>query len=96
MPEMHTDGRRIRIIEPVGDGKWRLLAPGGLRATAVADSSREAEQRGREVLRNLGGGELRVYGEDGALLATHMIDARRTLARDGSKTYRWPRGTYTG
>ena len=81
----------VRLVVYADDGMWKVLEP-GKRASARADTRGEAEERGREILRNLGGGELRVCGEDGVVLAAHVIPAPR--AARTSRTYRAPRGTY--
>jgi hypothetical protein len=82
----------IRAVVPAGDGTWRVLVPGCRRASALEDSLEDAEERGREILRNLGGGELHVHGVDGAVLATYPVPAPASMP--ASRTYRAPRGTY--
>ncbi|WP_372492317.1 DUF2188 domain-containing protein [Actinomadura litoris] len=47
------------------DGKWAVTKPGGGRASATADTQRQAIQRGAEILSNDGGGELRIHATDG-------------------------------
>jgi hypothetical protein len=86
----------VRLVVPAGDGTWRVVAPGSKRASATSETRSEAEARGREILRNAGGGELRVYEDDGALLATHAVHAPSSPSARGSKTYRLPRGTHAG
>ena len=80
------------MVVHVGDGIWKVQEPGSKRASARADSREEAEERGREILRNLGGGDLRVCGVDGAVIAVHVIPAPDSAR--ASRTYRSPRGTY--
>ncbi len=82
----------VRMVVYAGAGIWKVQEPGGKRASAREDSREKAEDRGREILRNLGGGELRVFDVDGAVLDVHVVpspDAARA-----SRTYRSPRGTY--
>jgi hypothetical protein len=83
----------VRAVVPVGDGTWRVLEPGCRRASAVADSLEEAELRARKILRNLGGGELRVCAVDGTVVAVHCVSAPAPSVR-ASRVYRSPRGTY--
>jgi hypothetical protein len=48
-----------RIVEPNKDrGGYDIKKPGTARASAHTNTKREAMTRGREILRNLGGGEL--------------------------------------
>ena len=82
----------IRHVIPDDEGWWRVLEPGCKRASARTDTLGEAEDRAREILRNLGGGELRVYGTDGTVLSAHVVPA--PVSTPASKTYRAPRGTY--
>ncbi|AZM47496.1 hypothetical protein DMB38_18375 [Streptomyces sp. WAC 06738] len=49
------------------DGTWAVTAPGAQRASATAGTQAEAIERGSEILRNGGGGELRVHGRDGQI-----------------------------
>jgi hypothetical protein len=92
---MPPNGVAIRIIERDGNGSWRLFAPGCVRATAVAENRADVEVRGQEILRNLGGGELHIRGQDGAPARVRIICASNVPARQG-KVYRSPRGTYSG
>ena len=87
-----TDDVHVRMVVYGGDGVWKVIEPGCRRASAREDSREEAEDRGREILRNLGGGELRVCGPDGVVEAVHVVPA--PLATRTSRTYRSPRGTY--
>ena len=84
----------IRAVVPVGDGTWRVVEPGGKRASAVADTLEEAEERARSILRNLGGGELRICAADGSVTAVHDVPAPESRSASGSRIYRSPRGSY--
>lgn len=55
-----------RHVAPDGDG-WRVVAPGAQRASARTDTQSEAIDRAREIIRNSGGGELIVQGENGRI-----------------------------
>lgn len=63
-----------RDVVPHEDGTWAVTKPGSQRASAMAATQAEAIQRGTEILRNDGGGELRVHGMDG------QIREQRTIA----------------
>ena len=53
-----------RFVVKHEDG-WAVKKPHADRASAVTDTQREAEQRAKEIVRNLGGGEVRIQGRDG-------------------------------
>ncbi|WP_370307602.1 DUF2188 domain-containing protein [Sinimarinibacterium flocculans] len=53
-----------RFVTKHPDG-WAVRAPGGARPSAVRSTQQEAEQRAKEIVRNLGGGEVRIQGRDG-------------------------------
>ena len=44
---------------------WAVRGAGKDRASSVFDTHREAEQRAKEIVGNLGGGEVRIQGHDG-------------------------------
>lgn len=56
-----------RNVVPDPNGGWRVEKPGATRASAVADTQAQAIDRGRQILGNDGGGELKIHGRDGAI-----------------------------
>ncbi len=54
-------------------GGWAPKTPGTERAPKVYPTQAEAEGRGREVLRNRGGGELITQGRDGRIRSKDTI-----------------------
>lgn len=48
-------------------GGWDVRAPGSSRASAHAETQSKAETRAKEIVRNKGGGEVRVHGRDGRI-----------------------------
>jgi hypothetical protein len=56
-----------RIVKPNPDGGWDVAARNAQRASAHYDNQSDAIDRAREILGNLGGGELEVRGRDGAV-----------------------------
>jgi Uncharacterized protein conserved in bacteria (DUF2188) len=89
-----TGDVNIREVIPVGDGTWRVLEPGCKRASAVTDTREEAEERARTILRNVGGGEVRVRAADGSVVAVLAVPAPDESSRRGPRIYRSPRGSY--
>jgi uncharacterized protein DUF2188 len=47
--------------------------PGGDRASAHADTQKAAVDRAREIVRNSGGGEVRIHGRDGKIRDSDTI-----------------------
>lgn len=56
-----------RHVVPNPGGGWDVKKPGADRASAHTDTKHAAEQRGRDIVRNAGGGELRIHGLDGRI-----------------------------
>lgn len=56
-----------RHVVPDGNGGWKVVAPHADRASARADTQSEAEARAREIVRNLGGGEVVTHRPDGRI-----------------------------
>ena len=56
-----------RHVVPNAKGGWDVKAPGSERASAHATTQAQAERRAKEIVSNLGGGEVRVHGKDGRI-----------------------------
>lgn len=56
-----------RHVVPSRDGGWDVRAPHARRASAHADTQAEAARRAREIVGNLGGGEVIIHGRDGRI-----------------------------
>jgi hypothetical protein len=56
-----------REVTPNPDGGWDVKMPGADRTSAHLDTQAKAIDRARQILRNIGGGELRVRGRDGRI-----------------------------
>jgi Uncharacterized protein conserved in bacteria (DUF2188) len=56
-----------RIVQTRPDGQWEVVKSGHKRASAVTGTQREAQDRGRQIVSNLGGGELTTKGRDGKI-----------------------------
>ncbi len=53
-----------RYVTKHPDG-WAVKKGGSQRASAVYDTQHEAEQRAKEIVSNLGGGEVRIQNRQG-------------------------------
>lgn len=49
------------------DGGWAVKAPGGDKASSISRTQSEAISKARNVVRNAGGGEVRIHGLDGRI-----------------------------
>lgn len=54
-----------RHVVPNPDGGWDIKAPGANRRSGHADTQADAIDRAREIVRNDGGGEVRIHRRDG-------------------------------
>ncbi|MFJ8967032.1 DUF2188 domain-containing protein [Lentzea sp. NPDC102401] len=54
-------------------GGWDVVAPGSSRASSHHDTQADAIARGREIVGNAGGGELRIHGRDGHIRDSDTI-----------------------
>lgn len=62
-----------RAVQQHPDGGWEVVKEKHGRASAVTQTQKEAIARGREIVRNAGGGELRVKGTNGKYRDSDMI-----------------------
>lgn len=65
--------KNSRDVVPTDDGRWAVRAPNADRASGVFDRQSDAINRGREIVHNAGGGELRIHGRDGQIRDTDTI-----------------------
>lgn len=66
-----------RHVAPHTDGGWQVIAPGAQRASVRAETQAAAQQRGREILKGLGGGELTIHGRDGRIRDSDTVPPGR-------------------
>ena len=57
--------RNERHVVPNPEGGWYVTGPGLSRASAHRDTQAAAQDRAREIVGNLGGGEAIIHGRDG-------------------------------
>jgi hypothetical protein len=62
-----------RHVVPNPEGGWDVVKPGASRASTHHETQSDAIQRGREIVRNVGGGELRIHNRDGKLRDSDTI-----------------------
>lgn len=55
-----------RHVTPHPDG-WAVQRPDAVRASVVARTQAEAEARAKQIVSNLGGGEVTIHGRDGRI-----------------------------
>jgi hypothetical protein len=60
-------GPERRIVQQNPNGGWDVVKSGYQRASSHADTQAEAIQRARDIIGNLGGGELTIKGRDGKI-----------------------------
>jgi len=60
-------GNNDRHVVPNPAGGWDVKAGGASRASSHHDTQADAERRAKEIVRNAGGGEVRVHGRDGRI-----------------------------
>lgn len=56
-----------RHVVPNPQGGWDVKKPGGDRASSHHKTQADADRHAREIVRNLGGGEVRTHGRDGRI-----------------------------
>ncbi len=71
--EMTPSNDNSRHIVPNPTGGWDVKKPGASRASVHTDTQAQAIDRGREIVHNTGGGELRIHGRDGRIRDSDTI-----------------------
>jgi hypothetical protein len=56
-----------RHVVPNADGGWDVVSPKGGRASSHHDTQADAIGRAREIVGNVGGGEVVIHGRDGRI-----------------------------
>jgi hypothetical protein len=64
---------RDRVISRRHDGTWENKRNDSDKASSLHNTQREAEQAAKEMLKNQGGGELTIKGEDGKIRSKDTI-----------------------
>jgi hypothetical protein len=67
-----------RYVQPNKErGGWDVIKEGHARASVHTDTKAEAIDRAREIIKNEGGGELRIKNEQGRLIESNTVSAGR-------------------
>jgi predicted RNase H-like HicB family nuclease len=59
--------RQRRHVVPNPDGGWDVKKPDAERSSSHHDTQRQAEQKAKEILQNLGGGEAVIHDRHGQI-----------------------------
>jgi hypothetical protein len=70
---MTSKPNNSRHIVPSDKGGWDVRKPNASRASSHHDTQADAINRGRDAIRNAGGGELNIHGKNGAIRAKDTI-----------------------
>jgi len=62
-----------RHVVPNPNGGWDVVAPNADRASAHLDTQGAAIDRARDIVTNLGGGEVRIHGRDNKIRDTDTV-----------------------
>jgi Uncharacterized protein conserved in bacteria (DUF2188) len=62
-----------RNVVPNPEGGWDVTKPGAGHSSGHFDNQQDAIDRGRAILGNDGGGELRIHGVDGQIRANDTV-----------------------
>jgi hypothetical protein len=70
---MSTGKRGDYWVGPTGDGRWQVRQRDAERASEILPTQQAAWDRGRELSRANGGGELTVQGRNGQIVSKDTI-----------------------
>ena len=62
-----------RHVVPNPAGGWDVRAPGAKRASSREETQADAISRAREIVQNVGGGEVVIHGRDGQIRDSDTI-----------------------
>lgn len=66
-------GNERRHVVPNPKGGWDVKKPGSSRASKHTDTQTDAVGLARDIVRNAGGGEVRIHGRDGRIRDSDTI-----------------------
>jgi hypothetical protein len=85
---MATKSKTARYVRPSAEGGWDVIGEGHRRASAHAATEAEAIDRARDIVKNQGGGEIRVMNKYGKLVERDTIRPSR-IARLAQGKFRF-------
>jgi hypothetical protein len=71
---------RTRLVKQNASGGWDVIKDGHLRSSVHADTKSAAVARARDIVRNEGGGEVRVMNHAGKVTDSNKVSARKSVA----------------
>lgn len=74
-----------RTVQQRPDGRWEVVKEDHQRASATADTQKQAIDAARPIIRNAGGGELRIKGRDGRYRDSDTISPGNESPRRDTK-----------
>jgi hypothetical protein len=63
-----------RHVVPSDEGGWEIKGPHAQRSSVHFETQSEAYDRARQIVGNLGGGEVVIHGRDGQIRNSNTID----------------------
>lgn len=66
-----------RIVQQRPDKQWEVVKPHAERASAVTPTQLDAQNRGRQILGNIGGGELTIKNREGRIRDSDTVSPGR-------------------
>jgi Uncharacterized protein conserved in bacteria (DUF2188) len=78
---MAKNNPNTRNSVPAEDGRWNVRKPGAGRASAHYDTQKQAIDRGRQILKNTGGGELTIHDQHGKIREKDTVAPETTPTR---------------
>lgn len=62
-----------RHVVPNPNGGWDVIKADAARASADTDTQQQAIQRATDIVRNAGGGEVRIHGQNGRIRDSNTV-----------------------
>lgn len=66
--------KNVRHVVPASDGGWKVVKPGGKRASARTKTQAEATRKAKDYVAREGGGEVVVHRRDGRIRDSDTVD----------------------
>jgi len=66
--------RQIYHVTHGSEDGWKVKKEGASRASGVFDTKAEAVERGRELAKGAGEGQLKIHGKDGQIQTEHTYN----------------------